>query len=209
MPPMAIKLYTWPKSSGSKVQWALEELGVPYELVTLDEAKREQKTPEYLAINPNGKVPGLVDDGLSYFESLAILLHLGEKYGVERALWPWSGQERADALCFAVWAQAEVNFYMMQYIYHGLDSPVSYKPEQRSQATAEWNKYNFDAQLDMLEKRLEGREWVLGSAFSIADIAAGDVLGTGRRLGADFGARPRLKAWLDRCAARPARTKAP
>ena len=85
---MGIKLYSWPRSSASRVHWALEELGVPFELVTLDRHKGEHQAPAYLAINPNGKVPALVDDGQPYFESLAILLHLGETYGVDRALWP-------------------------------------------------------------------------------------------------------------------------
>ena len=66
---MGIKLYSWPRSSASRVHWALEELGVPFELVTLDRHKGEHQAPTYLAINPNGKVPALVDDGQPYFES--------------------------------------------------------------------------------------------------------------------------------------------
>ena len=82
---MSIRLYSWPNSSGSRIHWALEELGVPYEHVVLDRAKGEHRAPAYLAINPNGKVPGLVDGGQPYFESLAILLHLAESYGRERS----------------------------------------------------------------------------------------------------------------------------
>lgn len=79
---MAIKFYSWPRSSGARVQWALEELGVGYEYVELDPKKQEHRTPQYLAINPHGKVPGLVDGDLTLFESGAILLYLGERYGV-------------------------------------------------------------------------------------------------------------------------------
>jgi glutathione S-transferase len=207
MPAMALKLYSWPKSSGTKVHWALEELGLPYETVTLDEAKREHKTAAFLAINPNGKVPALVDDGVPYFESLAILLHLAEKYGVEKGLWPKGGRERADALCWSVWALAELNFYMMQYVYHGLDSPVSYKPDQRSKATADYTGWQLGNMLDVLERRLADRDFVVGP-FSLADIAIASVLGTGKKLGADLGARPRVVAWLERCETRPACTKA-
>jgi len=60
---MSIRLYGWPQSTASRVHWALEELGVNYEYVTLDQKKGENKAPEYLAINPTGKVPGLVDGG--------------------------------------------------------------------------------------------------------------------------------------------------
>jgi Glutathione S-transferase, N-terminal domain len=64
---MSIRFYGWPRSSASRVHWALEELGVPHEHVVLDRAKNEHHDPAYLAINPNGKVPALVDDGQPYF----------------------------------------------------------------------------------------------------------------------------------------------
>ncbi len=68
---MSIRLYGWPHSTASRVHWALEELGVGYEYVELDQMKGENRAPEYLAISPGGKVPGLVDGGQPYFESLA------------------------------------------------------------------------------------------------------------------------------------------
>src|SRR5262245_19976441 len=77
---MSIRLYGWPRSTASRVHWALEELGVNYEYVTLDEKRGDNRKPDYLAISPAGKVPGLVDDGQPYFESVAIILHLGETY---------------------------------------------------------------------------------------------------------------------------------
>lgn len=76
---MAIKLYSWPQSSGTRVAWALEELGIPYEYVQLDAKKQEHRSAKYLAVNPHGKVPGLVDGDQSFFESGAILLHLYNK----------------------------------------------------------------------------------------------------------------------------------
>ena len=95
---MTIRFYSWPQSSGSGVHWALEELGLAYEYVRLDRTKGEHRSAEYLAINPNGKVPALVDGPECYFESLAILVHLAERYGTERRLWPASGNQRAEAL---------------------------------------------------------------------------------------------------------------
>src|SRR5262245_14061355 len=100
---MSITFYSWPMSSGSRVNWALEELGVPYDYVHLDRSKNEHRAPAYLAINPGGKVPGLVDGGTPYFESLAILLHLAESYGREKGLWPAEGAPRSEALCWTVW----------------------------------------------------------------------------------------------------------
>src|SRR5947207_14977216 len=106
---MAIKLYSWPRSSGTRVSWALEELGVQYEYITLDPQKGEHRTPQYLAIHPLGKIPSLVDGDQTFFESYAILLYLGEKYGVGKGMWPaGGGQPRADALSWTVWGVAEL-----------------------------------------------------------------------------------------------------
>lgn len=203
---MAIVFYSWPMSSGDRVRWALDELGLPYEHKTLDRKGGEHRRPEYLAINPNGKVPGLVDGELAYFESLAIILHLGERHGVAKGLWPSTGQARADALSWTVWGVTELHAYMMQFVYHGLDSPVSYGPTDRSRATADYNGSQLQALLDVLEHRLEGREHLLGD-FSLADIPAADALFLGGKLGLGVGERPHVKAWLARCAERPARSR--
>jgi glutathione S-transferase len=200
---MTIRFYSWPRSTGTRVQWALEELGVPYEYVKLDRAKNEHRSPEYLAINPNGKVPALVDGEEHYFESLAILLHLAHRYGMAKGLWPSGAKERAEALSWTVWSTTELLAYMMQYAYHGLDSPVSYKPADRSKATADYNFANFARQLDMLEERLRGREYVMGD-FTLVDVPIADVIGFGRVLKVPMEGRPNVAAWLDRCYKRAA-----
>jgi glutathione S-transferase len=202
---MAIQFYSWPRSSGTRIHWALEELGIDHEYVQLDRAAGEHRQPAYLAINPNGKVPALVDDGIVLFESLAILLHLGDRYGVERGLWPApdAGQRRADALAWLSWSLTELHAFMMQYLYHGKDTPVSYKPEQRSQAAAEYNLMSLNRQIGMLEMRLASQQHVLGD-FSLVDIPISSSLIFGRRLGVDLGARPTLDAWLERVQQRPA-----
>src|SRR5690348_11281895 len=89
--PMAIVFYYAPYSSAVRCHWALEELGIRYEGVKIDLKGTDHKTPEFLKLNPNGSVPTLVDDGVPYFESAAINLHLGQKYGVEKGLWPAAG----------------------------------------------------------------------------------------------------------------------
>jgi glutathione S-transferase len=204
---VTLRLYSWPHSSASGARWALEELHLQYEYVELDNKKREHRSPEYLAINPNGKVPALVDGGHTYFESLAILLHLADRYGRERGLWPTDDALQADALSFAVWGTAELRLYMMQYVYHGLDSPVSYAPKDRSQATAAYNGGEYRRTLDVLDARLEKRDFILG-AFSLADVPAASALLFGRALGATLEGRGNVEAWLERCRTRPARVKA-
>jgi len=201
---MAIKLYSWPRSSGTRVSWALEELGASYEYVELDGKKLEHRTPQYLAISPGGKVPGLVDGEVTLFESGAIMLYLGEKHGVEKSLWPASaGQARADAVCWTVWAVVELGNYMMQYLYHGLDTPFSYKPEDRSKVCAEYNLSQFIRGLDALEARLQKRDHLLGD-FSLADIPAASWLMLGTMFGIKVETHPRVADWLKRCGERPA-----
>jgi glutathione S-transferase len=201
---MSIRLYGWPRSSASRVRWALEELEVPYELIVLDRAKGEHRTPAYLAVNPSGKVPGMVDGGQRYFESLAILLHLGETYGTARKLWPTDGPARAEALCWSVWGTVELHGYMMQYLYHGLDTPVSYAPDQRSKATADYNRGQFSRLLDALDAQLAGRAHLLGDDFSLADIPSAWGLKFGVSLGVSVDGRANVARWLEACLARAA-----
>jgi len=201
---MTIKLYSWPMSSGTRIAWALEELALPYEYVQLDGKKQEQRSAAILAVNPHGKVPALVDGELKLFESGAILLYLGSRYGAAKGLWPASGgQANADAVCWTVWAMTELGNYMMQFLYHGLDSPVSYKPEDRSQAAAAYNRAQLERLLDALAARLEGRDHLMG-AFSLVDVAAASWLLLGTKLGLPLTGRPRVAAWCERCAGRPA-----
>ena len=201
---MTIKLYSWPMSSGARVAWALEELALPYEYVQLDAKKQEHRSPEMLALNPHGKVPTLTDDELRFFESGAILLYLGNRYGAAKGLWPApKGQAHADAVCWTVWAMTELGSYLMQYLYHGLDTPVSYKPADRSKAAAEYNRSQLERLLDALEARLAGRDYLMGN-FSLVDVAAASWLLLGAQLGLKLDRRPRVAAWCKRCGERPA-----
>ena len=202
---MTIKLYSWPMSSGTRIAWALEELALPYQYVPLDAKKQEHRSPEMLAVNPHGKVPSLTDGGLKLFESGSILLYLGNRYGAAKGLWPEPKEQQplADAVCWTVWAMTEIGSYMMQYLYHGLDSPVSYKPEDRSKAAAAYNRAQFDRLLDALETRLEGRDYLMG-AFSLVDVASASWLLLGTQLGLPLEGRPRVAARCKRCAERSA-----
>jgi glutathione S-transferase len=203
---MTIRFYSWPMSSGSRTHWALEELGVPYEYIQLDRSKGEHRAAEFLAVNPNGKVPALVDDGIAYFESLAIALHLGERYGVDRGLWPTAAKDRADALSWSVWALVEFQYNVREYIYHGLASPISYKPEQQSKAAGEFNHNATKKQFAMLDKRLADREHVCG-AFTLVDTLVAGTLRFGKSMGVHVDNAPHVDAYLERVSKRPALAK--
>ncbi len=205
---MAIQLHSWPRSSGTRVSWALEELGLPYEYVEIDASKDEHRSARYLALNPQGKVPALVDNGRNFFESGAILLHLGETYGRSRRLWPEAGsQDAADALSWTVWGSVELFGHMMQYLYHGLDTPASYDRKDRSQAAADYSLSQLKRCLDALEARLGEREHILGN-FTLVDIACVSGLLFGTRLGLSVSDYPRVTAWANRSGARPALQRA-
>ena len=204
---MTIRFYSWPQSSGSGVHWALEELGLAYDYVRLDRTKGEHRSAEYLAINPNGKVPALVDGEERYFESLAILLHLAERYGAMKGLWPAAGEQRAEALSWTTWSTTELFPFLLQYIYHGLDAPMSFDPPDRSKAAADYSLATCCGHLDMLENRLRDRSFVMGT-FTLADIPIATALGFGIAQGVALGQRPAVRAWLERCSERPMRARA-
>jgi glutathione S-transferase len=205
---VTIKLYSWPMSSGTRVAWALEELALPYEYVQLDARQQEHRSPKMLALNPHGKVPTLTDGDLKLFESCAILLYLGNRYGTAKGLWPApGGQALADAVCWTVWSMTELGPYLMQYLYHGLDSPVSYQPADRSKAAAEYNHAQLGRLLEALEARLEGRDHLMG-AFSLVDVAAASQLLLGTKFGLKLEGHARVAAWCRRCGERPALKRA-
>jgi GST-like protein len=123
---------------------------------------------------------------------------------VEKNLWPaGKGQARADAVCWTVWAMTELGAYMMQYLYHGLDTPVSFKPADRSKAAADYSHSQFERLLAALEARLEGRDYLLG-AFSLVDVAAASWLALGTAFGVNLERYARVAAWCKRCVERPA-----
>ena len=199
-----LKFYYSGAPNPTKIALMLEETGLPYEPIPVDTRKGDQHKPEFLKINPNAKVPAIVDGDATVFDSSAILLYLGEKHGVEKQLWPGSaGQARADAVCWTVWAMTELGNYMMQYLYHGLDTPFSYKPEDRSKACAEYNRSQFIRGLDALQARLQNREYLL-DAFSLVDIPAASWLMLGTKFGIKLDTHPRVADWLKRCGERPA-----
>lgn len=102
---MSIVLYWHPMSSATPIACALTELGVPHERIKIDIRTGEQRRPDYLALNPNGKVPTLTVDGAPMFEALAIHLWLGHRFGVERGLWPAGGTPKAlQALSWCTWS---------------------------------------------------------------------------------------------------------
>ncbi|MGH8037326.1 MAG: glutathione S-transferase family protein [Stenotrophomonas sp.] len=196
---MSVVFYWHPMSSATPVACALAELGVPHDRVRIDIRNGEQRTPEYLAINPNGKVPCLVVDGTPIFEGLAIHLWLGERFGVARGLWPAADTPaRLQAMSSCAWAYVT---YMAVIGRLRLATADETLRDARHAAAAAADAKGL---LDVLEGRLTGRAWMLGTQYSLADLVVAQVVGYGTYVGAGVEGHPAVAAWLAQVQARPA-----
>ena len=196
----SIVLYWYPQSSATPIACALAELGVPHERVRVDIRAGEQRRPEYLALNPNGKVPTVTVDGAPMFEALAIHLWLGERFGVERGLWPRVGTpEHAQALSWCVWSYVTYGAVIapLQVATHGAEA-------LRSAAHAQAAREGLGQLLALLDARLAAQPWMLGAGYSLVDLVVGSVVGYTAYLGAPVADHAHVRAWLERVQARPA-----
>jgi glutathione S-transferase len=202
-----IRLYYWPRSTAVRVWWALEELGVEFEKYLVSKETKEHKTPAYMAINPNGQVPALTDDGVNLFESLAIIIHLGEKYGAAKGLWPEVRSAAADeALCWAVWGSVTLEPPTLAAAFHSRLSDLHYAlpMEKRNSAIAEQAEIDIHKRMPLLEHKLAGRDFVLAGGFSLVDIVNCTICMRVVRCKIDLSAYPNVTAWMTRCTERPA-----
>ena len=192
-----IDLYTAATPNGHKVSIALEELGLPYTLKVLDLAKGEQKTPAFLAINPNGRIPAIVDHGtggFAVFESGAILIYLAEKTG---QLMPADVQGRSRVIQWLMFQMGGVGPMMGQ-----ANVFYRYFPEKIQPAI---DRYQGESKrlLGVLDGHLKDHEYLAGD-YSIADIANWAWVRTHRWSGVDVSDLPHLQRWLDAIRQRPA-----
>ena len=195
---MAMKIYGSPMSRASRVMWCAKELGVPFEHIDVPWDKL--KDPSFLAVNPNGKVPGFCDGELKLFESLAINLYIAKKYGTGE-LYPTNIDDEARALQWTLWAATEVEPLVLPAVMvkFGIGSDA---------ATAQAGAEKVKPVLKVLDDHLKDREWLIGKTFSIADLNAGSVVAMARYGDIDISYVPNVSAWLDRCLSRSSRNPA-
>ena len=206
--PDRLQLYSLPTPNGVKVSIMLEEIGLPYEPHLVDFGKNDQRTPEFLSLNPNGKIPAIIDPigpggaPLGLFESGAILLYLADKTGM---LVPADAARRYETIQWVFFQMAFIGpmFGQVGYFYKFAGREIADKrPLER---------YRDESKrlLGVLETRLGGRPWIMGEDYTIADIS---MLGWVRNLVGFYGARDlvgfdalkHVPAWLERGLARPA-----
>ena len=197
-----MKLYYVPATRSSRPRWFLEELGLPYELARLDPKKGENQTPEYLAINPSGKVPSLVDGEVSIFESCAIVMYLADKYA-EKGFAPAHGTVgRAKYFQWMSYAITTLEQPAAEYGYH-----TNLRNEAlRLPALADEAKKNFARAVLPAEQQLGRTQFILGDSFSAADVMLGGTLAWARSLKLLEGF-PSTLAYVARLVARPAYKK--
>jgi GST-like protein len=192
-----IELYTSATPNGYKVSIMLEEIGLDYAVHPIDLAKGEQKTPEFLAMNPNGRIPVIVDhdnDELVVFESGAILVYLAEKSG---QLLPTEQKARFRVLQWLMFQMGGLGPMMGQ-----ANVFYRYFPEKIPAAI---DRYQHEGRrlLGVLDGQLEGRDY-LCDQYSIADIAAWPWAVTHEWSGIDISGLDNLQSWLERVGPRPA-----
>lgn len=190
-----IELYTAPTPNGHKISCALEEMGLSYRVHPVNLMDNEQKTPAFLAMNPNGRIPVIVDseNNFTLFESGAILMYLAEKTG---QLMPQDLQQRYTVIQWLMFQMGGIGPMMGQ-----ANVFYRYFPEKIQPAI---DRYQNESKrlLKVLDTRLAGREY-LCDTFSIADIANWCWARTHQWSGVDVGDLPHLQAWIKRLDARP------
>ncbi|MBK9752075.1 MAG: glutathione S-transferase family protein [Nannocystis sp.] len=194
---MALTFYYSPQSSASRVHDTLTALGIPYEEKRVDLRAGDQKKPEFLALNPNGKVPTIVLDGTPMFESIAIQIALGERFGVEKGLWPALGSpEHLTALTWLCWGQVTLGASLFRYMHN---TSEWHPKEQHNAAQAAAALKELGEQVGMLDAHLKGRDFVTGPRLTLADIDLVSVLGWGLDFAKiDTTPYPNVAAWIAR-----------
>ena len=187
-----MQLYWAPRTRSFTTLWMMEEAGQPYERVLIDTSAGAQKSPDFLAINPMGKVPALKDGDATMAEAAAICTYVADRYPGAHLAPPVGDPARAKYLYWMFFAPSCIEPAIMQ-IFTKLDIPAS---------SAGWG--DATQVFDVLDQAVAKGPWLLGDDFSAADVVIGSGLNYAIRLFKMVPARPSFDRYLDRCAARPA-----
>jgi glutathione S-transferase len=190
-----LRIYGIARTRAFRALWIAKELGVDYEHIPIEIGAAGARQPDYLAINPNGRLPAIEDDGFVLWESLAITLYLAKKHG---RLYPTTLEGEAKAWQWSLWSVQEVDRGVNIWSLHAVRLP----PEDRDpQRLAEALKV-IEAPFRVLDGALAGHSYLLGNDFTVADLNVAAVIS--RAIDMDLTATPRLGDWLRRCLERPA-----
>jgi glutathione S-transferase len=193
----SLRIYGIARTRAYRALWMAMELGIDYEHLPIEIGDAGARSPEFLAINPNGRLPVIVDDGFVLFESLAITLYLAKKHSIG-ALYPATLEGEAKAWQWSFWAIAEVDRGVNIWSLHAVRLPA----EERNAVLRDEALKVIAAPFAVLDAALANTPYLLGNDFTVADLNVAAVIS--RAIEMDLSAVPHLKAWLTRCLDRPA-----
>jgi glutathione S-transferase len=193
-----VKLYEFPPTRSIRVRWTLQELGVDFEAVRVNLAAGEHRKPEFLAINPAGKLPVLVDGDLVLTESVAIVVHLADKYPEKRFL-PADPRGRAEAMRWLLFTATELEQPLWRITRH----TVLYPEAKRLPGDVALARAEFTAKAQVGDRHMVVREFVVGDSVTVADFVLGYTLDWAQLVGLLDGL-PRLEGYMERMYDRPA-----
>jgi glutathione S-transferase len=198
---MALKIYGVARSRAYRTLWMAAELGLDYEHIKVDFADGSTRQPGYLAINPNGHVPAIDDDGFTLWESMAINLYLAKKYGSgPGGLYPQRLDDEARAWQWSFWGMTEIERPALT----ALMNRVGYPPDKRDATAADAAEQALAAPLKVLDLAVASTPYLLGGQFTVADLNVAAILAWARQARVSLAAFPQAEAWLKKCHDRPA-----
>ena len=192
-----MKLYEFPPTRSIRVRWTLQELGVDFEAITVNMIAGEHKSPEFLKINPAGKLPVLIDGDLTLTESMAIVLYLGEKY-LDQGLMPRDLGQRAEFYKWIMFAATELE----QPMWRISRNLAVYPENKRLPADIANAREDFESMAAVLEEHMQGRQFLVGNTATIADFVTAYTLDWANEVQL-LEAFPHLKAYMTRMYTRP------
>ena len=193
-----LQIYGNPRSRAMRCLWMLEEMGEPYQLIEKSTRTDELQSAEYLRLNPNARIPTLVDGDLVLWESMAINLYLAQKYeGPMHSVGP---TVLGLAAQWSFWAMLELEGLLLELLNHRAVLPEF----ARDPSYAERDELLLRRPLGVLNNSLRGRDHLAGGNFTVADLNVASILAWGKMARLDLSAHPEVARWLDSCLTRPA-----
>lgn len=212
---MSLTFYFAPMSTASITEAVLAELGIDCDRINLDLSAGETKKPDYLKVNPNGRVPAIVHDGTAIWESSAITMYLGEVFGVDAKLYPALSPQRGEAMKWIAWGNVTLA-EPANRLFQSLPPEKQGNPatnanekvtsEQKSAITMEKAKADLTDCLRILDSGLAGRSFLLGE-YSLVDTHLQGIVGWIGMMEVELTSFSNVTGWLQRCYERPAIAK--
>lgn len=196
-----LQIYGIARTRAFRALWVAKEVGVDYEHLPIEIGDAGARTPEFLAINPNGRLPVIVDGDFVLFESLAITLYLAKKHSPGK-LYPGTLEGEAKAWQWTMWALTEVDRGVNIWSLHAVRLP----PAERDATKRDEALKVVAKPFQVLDAAVSKQDYLVGSEFTVADLNVAAVIS--RAIEMDLSAVPHLKAWLTRCLDRPAAREA-